>query len=467
MAVLRTTQTLVLKNSDPVSHNTKIDPLINRRHQPDPGGRRRADHAEVRLRRRRCRSKSAATFIPGWAASSSSARIRTPRSRTPTANSRSRICRPARNWNSCSGKRSPATSRTPLSKGARPTPGPLQDQAQAGRTNDLGDIKVSASMLQEIVLADSPDRLDMSLRVGPACREELSAMACETRRCDSCSSLILAAAFAVAIALGLRPAGCRPVRGRPQGGAGNSQASWPRVRRKRPAERRAAEPTGTGWGTLARQLQIRRHAAGAGKLLSVDKDTEVCGKGQRHSRITRCWSAPTAASPTSCFTPAPSGFTIRPSRCRPTTSAAPLVVRPEGVHVPDARAWPARSTRSSTSRTATRSATTRRSIRPRGWPFNQNLPAGQRVTYTPTDEAGLARRRSRAASIPGCGPTCCRARTSISPSPKTDGSFEIPNLPAGEEIEVQVWHERAAGPGGALVLVDQGFEVDATRDASK
>jgi hypothetical protein len=33
-----------------------------------------------------------------------------------------------------------------------------------------------------------------------------------------------------------------------------------------------------------------------------------------------------------------------------------------------------------------------------------------------------------------------------------DGSFEIANLPAGEEIELQLWHERGAGPQGALVL---------------
>ena len=35
---------------------------------------------------------------------------------------------------------------------------------------------------------------------------------------------------------------------------------------------------------------------------------------------------------------------------------------------------------------------------------------------------------------------------------KPDGTFEIPNLPAGEELELQVWHERAGGPAGALVL---------------
>ena len=32
-----------------------------------------------------------------------------------------------------------------------------------------------------------------------------------------------------------------------------------------------------------------------------------------------------------------------------------------------------------------------------------------------------------------------------------EGAFEILNLPAGEELEFQVWHERAAGPQSALV----------------
>jgi len=31
-----------------------------------------------------------------------------------------------------------------------------------------------------------------------------------------------------------------------------------------------------------------------------------------------------------------------------------------------------------------------------------------------------------------------------------DGSFEIPNLPAGVELEFQVWHESASGSGGGL-----------------
>ena len=33
-----------------------------------------------------------------------------------------------------------------------------------------------------------------------------------------------------------------------------------------------------------------------------------------------------------------------------------------------------------------------------------------------------------------------------------DGSFEIPNLPAGEKLEIQVWHEHASGGNGALFV---------------
>jgi len=32
------------------------------------------------------------------------------------------------------------------------------------------------------------------------------------------------------------------------------------------------------------------------------------------------------------------------------------------------------------------------------------------------------------------------------------GTFEIPDLPAGEPLEFQVWHERSTGRSGALSL---------------
>jgi hypothetical protein len=42
-----------------------------------------------------------------------------------------------------------------------------------------------------------------------------------------------------------------------------------------------------------------------------------------------------------------------------------------------------------------------------------------------------------------------------------DGSFEIPNLPAGEKLEIQVWHEHASGGNGALFVdTPQGKELN-------
>ena len=35
-----------------------------------------------------------------------------------------------------------------------------------------------------------------------------------------------------------------------------------------------------------------------------------------------------------------------------------------------------------------------------------------------------------------------------------DGSFTIPDLPAGELLEFQVWHERSIGPNQALGLAE-------------
>jgi plastocyanin len=83
--------------------------------------------------------------------------------------------------------------------------------------------------------------------------------------------------------------------------------------------------------------------------------------------------------------------------------------------------------------------------------FNQTIPAGQAIPFK------LQKEEATPAQV-----TC-----SIHPwmsaylLPRTngyfavtapDGSFEIPNVPAGEKLEFQVWHESAAGAGGALVL---------------
>ena len=85
--------------------------------------------------------------------------------------------------------------------------------------------------------------------------------------------------------------------------------------------------------------------------------------------------------------------------------------------------------------------------------LNQTIPAGESLDFKP----------QKAEAVP-VGITC-----SIHPWMKAyflprddryvavseeDGSFEIANVPAGEELEFQVWHEYAGGRGGPLVLTD-------------
>jgi plastocyanin len=83
--------------------------------------------------------------------------------------------------------------------------------------------------------------------------------------------------------------------------------------------------------------------------------------------------------------------------------------------------------------------------------FNQTIPAGESIAY----------KIQREEAIPA--PVNC----SIHPwmvahllahengyfaVTTADGSFEIANVPAGEKLELQVWHESATGPGGVLVI---------------
>lgn len=87
----------------------------------------------------------------------------------------------------------------------------------------------------------------------------------------------------------------------------------------------------------------------------------------------------------------------------------------------------------------------------RGLPFNQTLATGQTLDYTPIKEEALPAPVSCSIHPWMRGYLLPRADKYFAVT-KSDGSFEIPNLPAGEELELQVWHERGGGPGGGLVL---------------
>jgi len=83
--------------------------------------------------------------------------------------------------------------------------------------------------------------------------------------------------------------------------------------------------------------------------------------------------------------------------------------------------------------------------------FNQTIPAGASVPFTPQKEEALPA-PVNCSIHPWMSAYMLPRENSYYAVTAEDGTFEIPNLPAGEDLEIQVWHERGAGPGGGVVL---------------
>lgn len=86
-----------------------------------------------------------------------------------------------------------------------------------------------------------------------------------------------------------------------------------------------------------------------------------------------------------------------------------------------------------------------------GSSFNQLIPSGDSTVFTPGRETGLP--VSVTCNIhPWMKAYAVFREDGYVAVSSGDGTFEIPDLPAGEPLEFQVWHERATGRGGALDL---------------
>ena len=83
--------------------------------------------------------------------------------------------------------------------------------------------------------------------------------------------------------------------------------------------------------------------------------------------------------------------------------------------------------------------------------FNQTIPAGASVPFTPQKEEALPA-PVNCSIHPWMSAYMLPRKNGYYAVTAVDGTFEIPNLPAGEDLEIQVWHESATGPGGGLVL---------------
>jgi plastocyanin len=83
--------------------------------------------------------------------------------------------------------------------------------------------------------------------------------------------------------------------------------------------------------------------------------------------------------------------------------------------------------------------------------FNQTIPAGATIAYKVQKEEATPAPVNCSIHPWMVSYLLPRENKYFSVSVE-DGSFEIANLPAGEKLDIQVWHESATGPGGALVV---------------
>jgi hypothetical protein len=83
--------------------------------------------------------------------------------------------------------------------------------------------------------------------------------------------------------------------------------------------------------------------------------------------------------------------------------------------------------------------------------FNQTIPANATIPFKPQKEEAVPV-AVRCSIHPWMLAYFLPRENGYVAVTAEDGSFEIANLPAGEDLEFQVWHESAVGPGKSLVL---------------
>ncbi|WP_146452068.1 hypothetical protein [Bythopirellula polymerisocia] len=83
--------------------------------------------------------------------------------------------------------------------------------------------------------------------------------------------------------------------------------------------------------------------------------------------------------------------------------------------------------------------------------FNQTIPVGETIAFKPQKEEAVPV-SVRCSIHPWMLAYFLPRENGYVAITSEDGSFEIANLPAGEDLEFQVWHESAAGPGKSLIL---------------
>jgi hypothetical protein len=202
-----------------------------------------------------------------------------------------------------------------------------------------------------------------------------------------------------------------------------------------------AGPAGSGWATLKGVFTLDATPPAARQLI-VDKDTEVCSKDGM-KLLDRSLLVDSGSKGLANVVI----FARKSSRVKNAVPAEQLVFDQKNCEFLS----PVFAARVGQPVDVRNSDPIGHNTNIAGTSFNQLIPAGQGTTYTPNKETGMPVMVT--CNIhPWMKAYAVFREDGYVAVTAADGSFAIPDLPAGEPLEFQVWHERASGPNGALAL---------------
>jgi hypothetical protein len=204
----------------------------------------------------------------------------------------------------------------------------------------------------------------------------------------------------------------------------------------------AAASTGTGWGTLKGRFTFAGSPPAARPLV-VDKDTEVCSRGGMKLVDRSLLVDPSTKGLANVVV-----FARKTSRVKEASPPqTPLIFDQKQCEFLS----PVFAARVGQPIDVHNSDPIGHNTNIAGSSFNQLIPAGQGTLYKPDAETGMPTMVT--CNIhPWMKAYAVFRKDGYVAVSATDGTFTIPDLPAGETIEFQVWHERSGGPNGAVGL---------------
>jgi len=193
-------------------------------------------------------------------------------------------------------------------------------------------------------------------------------------------------------------------------------------------------PVGTGWATLKGRF-LFAGTPGERKVLVVDKDMEVCGKGGM-----KLYDQSLRIDPSSKGLADVVIFVRKASRVKEASPPAAALVFDQKDCEFLSPVFAARVGRAVDVRN---SDPIGHNTNISGTPFNQLIPAGGSTVFTPNAETGMP--VSVTCNIhPWMKAYAVFRKDGYACVSAVDGAFELADLPAGEPLEFQVWHPRAA-----------------------